>query len=125
MRHFDWWSLWNVGWDIAMLAGTGYAGIWAWLRFRQAQSWPSAQGTIGSISIQANRSDYIKPWAVEFAYSYVVQGEYYSGRHVIRAWRERGAEELGVGWKGRMVVVRYSPKKHNVSVLLKTDQPGG
>jgi hypothetical protein len=29
------------------------------------------------------------------------------------------------GWKGRMVVVRYSPHKHDLSVLSRGDQPGG
>jgi hypothetical protein len=54
-----------------------------------------------------------------------VNGEYYSGFHRIRARSERRAEEKIAGWKGRMVVVRYSPSKHDLSALLKSDQPGG
>jgi hypothetical protein len=59
------------------------------------------------------------------SYSYRVNGEYYSGFHRIGARSERRAEERIVGWKGRMVVVRYSPDRHDLSVLLKGDQPGG
>jgi len=52
-------------------------------------------------------------------------GDYYGGSHQIRARNQRRAEELISGWKGRMVVVRYSPAKHEISVLLKSDQPAG
>jgi hypothetical protein len=67
---------------------------------------------------------YINPWAAELIYSYVVNGEYYSGFHRIGARSERRAEERIAGWKGRMVVVRYSPDRHDLSALLKGDQPG-
>ena len=70
-----------------------------------------------------NRS--FKPWLGEFTYTYVANGEYYSGFHRIRAGSERRAEERISGWGGRMVVVRYSPTKPEISVLLKSDQPGG
>jgi len=65
------------------------------------------------------------PWVGELAYAYVVNGQYYSGFYTIRARNERRAEELVAGWKGRTVVVRHSPDRHDVSVLLKSDQPGG
>jgi hypothetical protein len=37
---------------------------------------------------------------------------------------ERQAKNRIAGWKNRMVVVRYAPEKHGLSVLLKSDQPG-
>jgi hypothetical protein len=64
-------------------------------------------------------------WVGELTYSYIVEGEYYSGFHPLMARSERRAEELIEGWNGRSVVVRYSPRKHAISVLLKDDQLGG
>jgi len=64
-------------------------------------------------------------WAGHLTGTYVVNGEYYSGFHRIRARSERRAEEKIMGWKGRMVVVQYSPAKHDLSALVKSDQPGG
>jgi hypothetical protein len=125
MGHIDWLDLWQVGVDIAILAFGASAALWVWLKARRAQSWPSAQGTIGAVYSHADGHRYVKPWVSEFIYTYIVNGEYYSGRHLKRAWSESRAEESGLGWKGRMIVVRYSPAKHEVSVLLDADQPGG
>ena len=68
---------------------------------------------------------YINPWVGNLTYTYVVNGEYYSGFHRIYARSESRAEERVARWKDRMVVVRYSPDKNDVSVLLGSDQPGG
>ena len=64
-------------------------------------------------------------WACVLTYSYAVNGEYYSGSHSIRARNERRADELATEWKGRSLVVRYSPSSRAISVLLKDDQIGG
>lgn len=61
----------------------------------------------------------------EFIYSYTVEGQYYSGYHLLGVWSQKKAERLVEGWKGRMVIVRYVRTKHEVSLLLKSDQPGG
>ena len=115
-------SLWQ---DILFAAIALGSGVWAWLRARRAQSWPSAQGRISRATARPAGDRHFKPWLGEFTYTYVANGEYYSGFHGIRARSERRAEELISGWKDRMVVVRYSPKKNDISVLLKSDQPGG
>ena len=100
------------------------AGIRYWIKKRQAQSWPSTQGTI--MNAQARPGDERhKGWVCALSYSYVVEGEYFSGFHSIRAKKERVADELAVQWKGRSVVVRYSPADHTTSVLLSSDQIGG
>lgn len=74
---------------------------------------------------RASTDSYIQPWVGDLTYSYIVNGEYYSGFHRMRARSERRAEEKIAGWKGRMVVVRYCPDRPELSVLLKGDQPGG
>jgi hypothetical protein len=59
----------------------------------------------------------------DLSYTYVVNHEFYSGFYRIRARSKHRAREKIEGWKGRMVVVRYSPDKHDRSALLKSDQP--
>jgi uncharacterized protein DUF3592 len=125
MRHFDPFALLTIVKDVGLLLISAGAGAWAWFRTRHAYSWPSARGTIMGAQVRSSTDSYIRPWVGDFTYSYIVNGEYYSGFHRLRARSERRAEEKIAGWKSRMVVVRYSPDKPDLSVLLKTDQPGG
>jgi hypothetical protein len=121
-------TLWRIGpiflRDVAPLAIGAGAGIRYWIRTRQAASWPSTQGTVQGA--RADRSQKgRRGWACVLTYSYVANGEYYSGSYSIRSRKEQQAEELAVQWKGRSVAVRYSPSDSKVSVLLKEDQVGG
>ena len=125
MRHFDPWGLWPIAKDVILALVPVAGAAWAWFKFRHAHSWPSAQGTILSTQVQRSTDSYVQPWVASLTYSYVVNGEYYAGSYRIRARSERRADGKVAGWKGRMVVVRYSPDKHDLSVLLKADQPGG
>lgn len=125
MRHFNPWGLLPILKDLVLLLLPAAGAAWAWLKFRHAQSWPSAQGPIMSARVQHSGDSYIQPWIACLSYTYIVNGEYYSGSHRFRARTERRAEEKIAGWKDRMVVVRYSPDKHDLSVLLRSDQPGG
>jgi hypothetical protein len=125
MRHFNFWSLLPFLREAALVLVGAATGTWAWFRTRHASSWPSAQGTVGATEIGPSKDSNIRPWVAELVYSYVANGEYYSGRHRLRARTRRRAEARVEGWNGRMVVVRYSPDKHDLSVLLKSDQSGG
>jgi hypothetical protein len=125
MRHLDPLGLLPILKDVALLLVSGAAAAWAWFKTRHAHSWPSAQGTIMSAQAQVSADSYFQRWVGNLTYTYVVNGEYYSGFHRIRARTERRAEEKIAGWKDRMVVVQYSPDKHDLSVLLRSDQPGG
>jgi len=111
--------------DVVLLLLPAGGAAWAWFKFRHAQSWPSAQGTILGTQVQRSTDSSIQPWVAKLTYTYIVNGEYYSGFNRFRARSERRAEEKVAGWKDRMVVVRYSPDKPDLSVLLKSDQPGG
>jgi hypothetical protein len=121
-------TLWRIGpiflRDVAPLAIGAGAGIRYWIRTRQAMSWPSTQGTVQGA--QAGRiKQGRRGWVCVLTYSYVADGQYYSGSCSIRARKEQQADELALQWKGRSVVVRYSPADHEISVLLKDDQVGG
>jgi hypothetical protein len=125
MRHLDIWHFLPIVKDVAFLFASVLAGAWAWFKTRHAQSWPSAQGTIVSANAVASGNSYILPWAASFTYNYVAYGEYYAGTKRIRVRTRRRAEEKIEGWKGRIVAVRFSPSKHDLSTLLPSDQPGG
>ena len=125
MRHFDLWALWPLLKDVSLALIPAAGAGWAWFKFRHAHAWPSGQGTIMSAQVLHTGDSQIQPWVARLTYSYIVNGEYYAGDHRFRARSERRAEEKIAGWKDRMVVVRYSPDKHDLSVLLKDDQPGG
>jgi hypothetical protein len=43
----------------------------------------------------------------------------------IRARSERRAKDRIAGWANRMLAVAYSPSKHDLCALHKSDQPGG
>jgi|GEM_PF-3326028 len=108
---------------IAIAAGSG---IIVWLRTRQAYSWPTTQATVWQASARpAEQRSYIYGWVGELTYSYVVNGEYYAGSSLLKARNERRAQELVSGWKGRTIVLRFSPTRHDISIALKSDQPGG
>jgi hypothetical protein len=124
MRHFDPLGLLPLARDIFLLLAGVATGILAWLKARRAQSWPSTQGTVMGVRSRSVGGIY-KPWSGELSYNYVVNGEYFSGFHQIRTFSQKRADALTFGWKGRMLVVRYSPSKHETSVLLRSDQPGG
>jgi hypothetical protein len=117
MRHLDPWGLLPILKDVALLLVPAAAGAWAWFKTRHAHSRPSAQETILSSRVQSSADSYIQPWVADLTYTYVVNGEYYSGFDRIRARSERRAEEKIAGWKGRTVVVRYSSDKHDLSAL--------
>lgn len=124
MRRFDPWSLLPILKEIAVVLISAGAAAWAWFRTRLAYSWPSAQGTIMSAQVQSDGSPF-QPWTANLTYSYTVNGEYYSGSHRLRARTRRRAEDKADGWKGRMIVVRYSPSQPDLSTVLRSDQPGG
>ena len=63
--------------------------IWRKRRVDEAKSWPSTEATIqsgGIEEINSGRSTFERP---VFAFSYVVDGEYYSGRFALLAKGDR------------------------------------
>lgn len=95
-----------------------------WLRpfrrwsLRRAQSWPVAQAHVESASVsQAKAGEYSTCYKGEIAYSYTVDGEYYSGYHARTFDREEEAWAFVEALKGKTILVNYSPGNHEVSVL--------
>lgn len=78
-----------------------------WMKFRGADSWPATQGTIESLDVKEVRTRSTHYFALDAAYSYSVNGEYYSGRFTKNFDTESEASDYAESLKGRLVSLRY------------------
>jgi hypothetical protein len=89
-------------------------------QFKGSESWPPAQSTVEFIGVRrAGRSYYIG----ELAYSYSVQGEYYSGFCRCRFLSEKAAREFVETLRGKTITVQYNPEAPEVSVMSAAQCP--
>jgi hypothetical protein len=88
---------------------------------RRAQNWPMAQAHVESGSVpqydEDGRHSYCRG---EIAYSYSVNGEYYSGFHSRSFDKEEEAWAFVGALKGRTILVHYNPGSHEDSVLTES-----
>ena len=94
-------------------------------RLRQARSWPKAHGIIigGHAKRAQDPEGRFAGWNPELIYSYVVNGDYYSGRDLLPPETEGEVQEQLRAWKERKIIVRYCPLEPTRSALLAEDQP--
>ena len=102
-------------WLAMLLLGCGKP-VWQWYRRQQVQGWPIAQGRIESVEVKPPQKRG-GPARAELAYSYSLEGQYYSGYYN----REFGSEDEGLEFvrdlKGKSVVVSYNPRNSAKSLL--------
>jgi hypothetical protein len=96
--------------------------LWFWFRSYRAASWPLTEGRIesGAVSVERGRSGELATATI--TYSYHVEGEYYAGEHKHLFSDEQRAWEYVDRAKGRIVQVRYHPRKLEASMLRPQDQ---
>lgn len=109
----------------------GVKGLWNWTRRRSressAQGWPLTEATIQSSYVVIRYRDdsrYRRDSAIPvLQYSYVVQGERYSGSANLGVWDgdRDSATDTGQRWLGEKIRVRYKPSDPAVSVWLTED----
>jgi hypothetical protein len=87
-----------------------------------AKNWPYAYGTVEHAEAKMIGDGKAAYWVGELAYSYTVDGEYYSGSHHLSAKGEDEAWEIVRGWKERRVTVHYLPARPSTSVLVMEEQ---
>jgi len=88
-----------------------------WMKFRGADSWPATQGTIESLDVKEVRTRTAHYFALDAAYSYSVNGEYYSGRFAKIFETESEASDYAANLKGGPVYVRCKAADAETSCL--------
>ncbi len=100
-----------------MLAERG----WQWLRRRAARNWPLAEARVHSAEWRQPRTGTNRYFLADVAYSYVVNGQYYSG-YYRRSFSDRDSAATWVEQvRGRALQVRYHPRDISRSLLREQD----
>jgi Protein of unknown function (DUF3592) len=95
---------------LALLIGAAWRAFDVW-RERRAQSWPVVQGTVEWTQVRVDDSGRYEKRIPEVCYSYIVNGEFYSGSHEIF---ECNFDKYP---KGSRILVHYKPFDPSISFL--------
>jgi len=103
------------------------AGLWlrSRLRKRAAVGWPMAQGKVlwATVSFQGGGDPASSRYVAQVRYTYVVQGEAYSGDYKRSfMWRDSADTWAGAFQTGRQLIVRYKPDNLRNSIVLEEEQ---
>jgi hypothetical protein len=120
---------WVVWLCLALLLARCAKPLWRWFERQRAQSWPTTQGRIESVGVKAPRGR--GPAQAELAYSYTLEGHYYSGFYQREFWSEEEGWEFVRDLQGKAVTVSHNPRnaaksllsEDAVSVLLNSRPP--
>jgi hypothetical protein len=86
-------------------------------RLKGADDWPETEATIQSAEMEiVERVGHLREKLPFFAFSYVVDNEYSSGRFGLRVAEDR-ASTLMKEWGDTKITVRYDPKRPSVFSL--------
>jgi hypothetical protein len=91
---------------------------------KSARSWPKASAHVHATRVRREErpSDSWLCWQPELTYSYVINGEYYSGSYLLPPDSEDEADERARFWRDKDVTVRYDSQEVTYSVFLLEDQ---
>lgn len=108
-----------------------FLGALLWPILRQkakaysAESWPTTEARIESCYVTVVRGGRNSPdkYYPVLQYSYVMQGERYAGSFQLSEWNadRDAAAEVGRGWVGDSIRIRYKPQSPDVSIWLQQD----
>ena len=108
---------------LAAVVGVAIRGLaWNKLKTLGARSWPTTQGKIEFGTVIEHRTRYFSYYIAQMAYSYAVNGEYFSGYYEKMFFRESSADKFAADLKGRPAFIRHKASSPDVSTLLKEDQ---
>src|SRR3974390_1249368 len=89
-----------------------------WIRALRAEGWPTTEGRIETTAVKSFGEQAL----AELGYSYVVEGERYSGYYSQQFADEQCAWDYLKTLQGQSVVVRFERPRPEVSVLRTADQ---
>jgi hypothetical protein len=99
--------------------------LWRWLQRQQGQGWPTVQGRIESVEVKKTKPFLISTslrgqrllYRAELAYSYTLEGHYYSGYYRREFATEEEGWEFVRDLQGRSAFISYSPRNPAKSLL--------
>jgi uncharacterized protein DUF3592 len=108
---------------VVAVVGLVAATLWAkrlpaWFRSVRAFSWPVVEGKIEDVSV----TSFAEQSLGQMAYSYLVEGERYSGYYCRQFADEQAAWDHIQPLKGQPIFVRYKPGNPEVSAVRCSDQ---
>jgi len=89
-----------------------------WFRSMRASSWPGAQGTVERVNVNVVSGQALG----ELAYSYVAEGERYSGYCLLQFANEQDAWDTIDPLKAQSILVRYKLSNPALSAVRSADQ---
>jgi hypothetical protein len=95
------------------------------IREYRASTWPIVGGLITTTSVRVIRADRGELAFAEIGYSYQIEGNYCSGYFKVQFPDEQAAWTFVDKLKGQPAVIRYNPRKPDVSILRTQDQGPG
>jgi hypothetical protein len=101
---------------------TGAGVVVAKLRRPTMRSWPMVEAAVVSAEAHGAEGDLGTIWSCKLSYSYSVQGEFHGGYCEFLAVREDEADHLVHSFRGRTILIHYSPKDPAKSAVLREDQ---
>ena len=97
--------------------------VWQRIKSLRARGWLTIQGWVGATTVSPQHG-LIRSYLVRVAYTYILNGEYYSGFYERTFLRKSSADAFASSVKGQMAFVRYEPDAPARSTLLAQDQHG-
>jgi hypothetical protein len=79
-------------------------------KFKGWRSWPVSEASVEDVQVREVRTRHNHYFVAELAYSYVVNGEYYSGRSTRDFAKESDASDYASHARGAKTIVRYNPQ---------------
>lgn len=81
-------------------------------RVDKASTWPCCQATVESAAMETvANAEYSAVVLPVFAFSYVVDGDYHSGRFALRPWASDPGESILTTLLGRKLRIHYDPRR--------------
>ena len=106
-----------IGWYLDIIVGYLMRSLLRFVNVRRSQTWPVVTGTISSVTCPP--APFAGPIA-EFGYTYIHEGDYYSGVHktafVLRSSAEDYVSHFAVG---NQIGVRVDPSQPGKSVVVE------
>lgn len=86
-------------------------------KFKGAASWPLTESTVEFVDVLAEGGRRNRHYVGELAYSYCVEGHYYSGFYRRRFQTEKDARAFVESFRGKNVPVQFKPEDPEISLM--------